>query len=347
MQDKIVTSINEVRREICICGVGDKAFLDMAIGGRLRLKNELEANSFKKVFGIPNGVALDQIEVCFNEEDAILMILMPKSINFEGEVGERGTREIVGKVDEDELNRNGLATKIHQEEDEETKHEEVDESNKEFDPPKRPLVEIKAPNIEQQLSPPPVGAKAKGIEEKHNGQPSKEDESPGTSEVIPQNNIDKEQEEQEKQEDKKGGMGKSHEIKEEDQEQVHELDDKPIYEKGLPQQLIEEPETSNEDKLPMKEKGIVDEREASEVDKEHIEEQEDTSTHNKGLPRQPIQELETSKKDELSTKEMKGKKKKKEQGGGLGVPPPSLVVSAFLLSLAALVIKLVRNQKRT
>ncbi|XP_074592160.1 uncharacterized protein LOC141847953 [Curcuma longa] len=401
MQDKIETSINEVRQEICISGVGDKASLDMAIGGRLRLKNELETNSFEKVFGIPNGVALDQIEVCFNEEDAILMILMPKSINIEGEVDETGTQEI-GKedealVDEDELNRNGLVTNTHQEGDEETKNEEVDESNK----------KIEALNVGEQLLP-SFGVKPKGeqqIEETHNGQPLKEDESSETSEVeqaldqpkISQN-IDKEQEEeQEKQEDKKGSVGESHDIKEEDEEQVHELDNKPIYEKGLPQQLI--------DKLPMEEvkgkgremeKGEVGGRETQEIDKERVtsevnqtlgrpkisqnidkeeEEEEEDKKHedmkrdvgksqgikeedkeqihepnnkamdNKGLPQQLIQELETSKKDELSTKEMKGKRRKEQ--GGLGVPPPSLAVSAFLLSLAALIIKLVRNQKRT
>ncbi|XP_042445985.1 calponin homology domain-containing protein DDB_G0272472-like [Zingiber officinale] len=434
MQDKIETFINEVRQEICISGVGDKASLDMAIGGRLRLKNELETNSFEKVFGIPDGVALDQIEVCFDEEDAILMILMPKSTNMEGEVHERAS----GKVDEGELNRNGLETDTHRKEDEETKKEEVDESNKKFDLPQRPSIEIEAPNIREQL-PPSFGVKANGSgkvdedevnrngseadthreedeemkneevdesnkkfdlpqrplveieassigeqlspsfgfepkgeqqqieEEKHNGQPLKEDESPRTSEVNQALNqpkispsIDKEQE------DKKGGVGKS-----------HELDNKLIDEKGPPQQLNKELETGNKDKLPMKEvKGEVDQRETREIDKEreasevnqtlghpkihqHIdkEHQEEQEKHDdkkrdvaeeqiRVLPRQRIEELETIKKDELSTKEMKGKRRRKEQRG-LGVPPPSLVVSAFLLSLAALVIKLVRNQKRT
>ncbi|CAL9749788.1 unnamed protein product [Musa acuminata subsp. burmannicoides] len=80
VREKIEVSVNEEGTEISISGGGDKSAVETVVGRRLRLRNEFEINPFRKVFRIPSGVALDQIDAGFYEEGDILVILMPKSV---------------------------------------------------------------------------------------------------------------------------------------------------------------------------------------------------------------------------------------------------------------------------
>lgn len=63
-------------------------------------KNEVEIWGFKKIFRIPDGVVLDRIKAKYNEEEAILRIVMPKSI--------RGFRGVgIEEVKDEEVDRGG------------------------------------------------------------------------------------------------------------------------------------------------------------------------------------------------------------------------------------------------
>ncbi|KAJ8493758.1 hypothetical protein OPV22_015479 [Ensete ventricosum] len=109
VREKIEVSVNEEGTEIRISGGGDKSAVETVVGRRLRLRNEFQINPFQKVFRIPSGVALDQIDAGFYEEGDILVILMPKSVRGSaagiaiGEVQEEGEAPREQKIEGDEV----------------------------------------------------------------------------------------------------------------------------------------------------------------------------------------------------------------------------------------------------
>jgi hypothetical protein len=57
---------------------GEKPVQEMVMIGWVVYNKKVEIRSFRKVFKIPDGVVLDQIQAKFNEEESILTIVMPK-----------------------------------------------------------------------------------------------------------------------------------------------------------------------------------------------------------------------------------------------------------------------------
>ncbi|KAK9271279.1 hypothetical protein L1049_026869 [Liquidambar formosana] len=94
----IKIEINDDGTQIVISG--EKPVQEMLMVGSRMYKNEVEIWGFKKIFRIPDGVVLDRIKAKYNEEEAILRIVMPKSI--------RGFRGVgIEEVKDEEVDRGG------------------------------------------------------------------------------------------------------------------------------------------------------------------------------------------------------------------------------------------------
>ncbi|KAI3820338.1 hypothetical protein L1987_07884 [Smallanthus sonchifolius] len=58
---------------------GQKPFQDMIMVGGKVVQKDIEMRGFRKSFKVPQGVALDQVNARFNEDDSELVIQMPKA----------------------------------------------------------------------------------------------------------------------------------------------------------------------------------------------------------------------------------------------------------------------------
>ncbi|KAI3686057.1 hypothetical protein L1987_79727 [Smallanthus sonchifolius] len=72
----IKVEINEDGSRITI--IGQKPFQDMLMVGGKVVQKDIEMRGFRKSFKVPQGVAFDQVNARFNEDDSELVIQMPK-----------------------------------------------------------------------------------------------------------------------------------------------------------------------------------------------------------------------------------------------------------------------------
>ncbi|KAL5560169.1 hypothetical protein UlMin_036380 [Ulmus minor] len=75
-KDQIAIKINEDGTQIAISA--EKAVQEMAMVGWIMQEKEVELRGFVKIFRIPDDIDLDRIKAKFDEQDAVLTILMPK-----------------------------------------------------------------------------------------------------------------------------------------------------------------------------------------------------------------------------------------------------------------------------
>lgn len=75
-RENIEIKINEDGTRIMVGG--EKPVQEMVMIGWMVYKKRVELRGFRKVFKIPDGVVLDRIKAKFDEEEAILTIVMPK-----------------------------------------------------------------------------------------------------------------------------------------------------------------------------------------------------------------------------------------------------------------------------
>ncbi|XP_020107224.1 histone acetyltransferase KAT6B-like, partial [Ananas comosus] len=86
IKDEIEVELNEAGTEISISSrgeTGERSFIEAEISGRLKISHEESLEGFRKAFPIPNNVVLGRIEVGFEEEEGILIVLLPKSTREE------------------------------------------------------------------------------------------------------------------------------------------------------------------------------------------------------------------------------------------------------------------------
>ncbi|KAE8100419.1 hypothetical protein FH972_018319 [Carpinus fangiana] len=95
-RENIEIKINEDGTRIMVGG--EKPVQEMVMIGWMVYKKRVELRGFRKVFKIPDGVVLDRIKAKFDEEEAILTIVMPKR-----EKGISGVR--IEEVKEEEVER--------------------------------------------------------------------------------------------------------------------------------------------------------------------------------------------------------------------------------------------------
>ncbi|WOL11951.1 retinitis pigmentosa 1-like 1 protein isoform X2 [Canna indica] len=374
-QDKIEVSVNEAEKEICISGAGDKSSLETVVGRRLRLKNEYEVNSCRKVFRIPDGVVLDQIDVGFYEDEEILMILMPKSIK--GEVIGREIQEVevkqespTKKIDEvipkpeiddaevpkeKEVKEAEIFLKPNEAEssgsedanvDRESKHMEAEtkihQQQREEEPPrKQPDLPEKQTIDDKSLDldgEPPPPAASKPIEEEEEPiekgisqhQPSeKEDETPKSIESEVGDEDQRSQKEEEEEETPKL-------IETEADQDFNQLNEAQAYPDHQQKQI------GGEQKVPQSMEELKPDGPVQQPD------QAPEAEMGKPIGAQTVKESEADISLEKEGKKEKltpSKSKRTKREGGAGGGHPSLMVSAFLASLVALVYNLVRNRR--
>ncbi|KAL8459250.1 hypothetical protein ACS0TY_036650 [Phlomoides rotata] len=77
----------DINKDGSLIGIsGEKQIKETVMVGWKLYKKDAEVTGFKKVFRIPDGVILDEIEALFNDDESILTITMPKKVK-----GIRGT----------------------------------------------------------------------------------------------------------------------------------------------------------------------------------------------------------------------------------------------------------------
>jgi hypothetical protein len=104
VKDEIAVSFNESRTKIKINGdKGDAYLIETEISQRVRISHEVSTQGFSEDFLIPSGVDLDQIDVGFEEEKALLVITLPKVVRQEQEIALEIGKEIQLDVQETDI----------------------------------------------------------------------------------------------------------------------------------------------------------------------------------------------------------------------------------------------------
>jgi hypothetical protein len=119
-RENIEIKINEDGTRIVVGG--EKPVQEMVMIGWMVYKKRVELRGFRKVFKIPDGVVLDRIKAKFDEEEAILTIVMPKrekgisvvrieEVKEEEVERERGKPDVADAV----LERGDVGTEVQEE----------------------------------------------------------------------------------------------------------------------------------------------------------------------------------------------------------------------------------------
>uniref|UniRef100_A0A6V7QWD1 SHSP domain-containing protein n=1 Tax=Ananas comosus var. bracteatus TaxID=296719 RepID=A0A6V7QWD1_ANACO len=138
---------------------GERSFIEAEISGRLKISHEESLEGFRKAFPIPNNVVLGRIEVGFEEEEGILIVLLPKSTREEEpsrveieEISEENIRE-----EEEEEERTWMTVELE---------ETIPDYNKEKAQEQKNLGEVEPKKSTEKLDGKPDGKPEAGPEKR-------------------------------------------------------------------------------------------------------------------------------------------------------------------------------------
>ena len=127
-KDEISVSLNETRTEININGdKGETYLIETEVSQRVRISHEVSIQGFSEDFLIPSGVDLDRINVGFEEEDAVLVITLPKVVRQEQEIALEIGKEVPLDLQGKEVPLDLQETDINEEKELEVDYENLEQ----------------------------------------------------------------------------------------------------------------------------------------------------------------------------------------------------------------------------